>query len=61
MYIDIQSNSNKMNCELIPTYDTPALQQAGSRKQTGKNTLPTIWGTHMKLVTKYHSSAINSC
>jgi hypothetical protein len=23
--------------------------------------LPTIWGTYMKLVTKYHISAINSC
>jgi hypothetical protein len=24
-------------------------------------TLPTIWGTYMKLVTKYQISAINSC
>ena len=24
-------------------------------------TLPTIWSTYMKLVTKYHISAINSC
>jgi hypothetical protein len=27
----------------------------------GLKTLPTIWGTYMKLVTKYQISAINSC
>jgi hypothetical protein len=26
-----------------------------------QKTLPTIWGTYMKLVTKYQISAINSC
>ena len=26
----------------------------------GPKTLPTIWGTYMKLVTKYQISAINS-
>ena len=93
-----------MNCELMLTYDTPALRQTGSRNLTGKNkkksrptdpnfedhaigntcifffwpknqqsrqtgsrnlmgpkTLPTIWSTNMKLVTKYQISAINSC
>jgi hypothetical protein len=54
-------NFNKMNCELMLTYDTPALRQTGSRKLTGQKTLPTIWGTYMKLVTKYQISAINSC
>jgi hypothetical protein len=39
-----------MNCELILTYDTPALRQAGSRNLTGQKTLPMIWGTYMKLV-----------
>ena len=43
------------------TYDTPALRQTGSRNRTGQKTLPTIWGTYMKLVTKYQISAINSC
>jgi hypothetical protein len=43
------------------TYDTPALRQTGSRNLTGQKTLPTIWGTYMKLVTKYQISAINSC
>jgi hypothetical protein len=28
---------------------------------TGPKTLPTIWGTYMKLVTNYQISAINSC
>jgi hypothetical protein len=52
---------NKMNCELMLTYDTPALRQTGSRNLTGPKTLPTIWGTYMKLVIKYQISAINSC
>ena len=46
-----------MNCELILTYDTPALRQSGSRNLTGQKMLPTIWGTYMKLVTKYKISA----
>jgi hypothetical protein len=53
--------SNKMNCELMVTYNTPALRQTGSRNLTGQKTLPTIWGTYMKLVTKYQISVINSC
>jgi hypothetical protein len=32
-------------CELMLTYDTPALWQTGSRNLTGPKTLPTIWGT----------------
>ena len=47
-----------MNCEIIPTYDTPALRQTGSMNLTDQKTL---WGTYMKLVTKYQISAINSC
>jgi hypothetical protein len=35
--------------------------QTGSRNLMGPKTLPTIWGTYMKLVTKYQISAINSC
>ena len=46
-----------MSCELMLTYDTPALRQTGSRNLMG----PTICGTYMKLVTKYQISAINSC
>ena len=50
-----------MNGELMLTYDTPALRQTGSKNLTGQKTLPTIWGTYMKLVTKCQISAINSC
>jgi hypothetical protein len=35
--------------------------ETGSRNPMGSKTLPTIWGTYMKLVTKYQISAINSC
>ena len=52
-----------MNCELMLTYDTPAYmfnvyknqpnRQTGNRNLMGPKTLPTIWGTDMKLVTKY--------
>jgi hypothetical protein len=59
--LDFWSKQNKMNCELMLTYDTPALRQTGSRNLTGQKTLPTIWGTYMKLVTKYQISGINSC
>jgi hypothetical protein len=51
---------NKMNCELMLTYDTPALRQTGSRNLMGPKTLPMIWGTYMKLVTKYQVCVINS-
>ena len=50
-----------MNCELMLTYDTPALWQTGSRNVTSPKTLSTIWGTYMKLVNKYQISAINKC
>jgi hypothetical protein len=52
---------NKMNCELMLTYDAPALRKTGSRNLMGPKTLPTIWGTYMKLMTKYQISAINNC
>ena len=62
---------NKMNCELMLTYDTPTYmfnvyknqrsQQTGSRNLMGPKTLPTILHTNMKIVTKYKISAINSC
>ena len=61
LHILICNIINKMNCELMLTYDTPALRQTGSRNLTGQKMLPTLWGTYMKLVTKYQISAINSC
>ena len=61
LFCHINSKSNKMNCELMLTYDTPALWQTGSRNLTGQKTLPTIWHTYMKFVTKYQIPVINSC
>jgi hypothetical protein len=56
-------NENKMNCELMLTYDTPALRQIGSRNLTGqKNTSHDMgYSTYIKLVTKYQISVINNC
>ena len=31
-----------MNCEIMLTYDTPALRKTGSRNLTGEKTLPSI-------------------
>jgi hypothetical protein len=60
-----------MNCELMLTYDTPVYmfnvyknqpsRQTGSRNLMGPKTLTTIWGTYMKLETKYQIPVINSC
>jgi hypothetical protein len=43
---DIKSN-NKMNCELMLTYATPALRQTGSRNLMGPKTFPTICRTYI--------------
>ena len=42
-------------------YKNQLSRQTGSRNLTGPKTLPTIWHTYMKLVTKYHIFAIDSC
>jgi hypothetical protein len=67
----LELHKNKMNCELMLTYHTPTYmfnvyknqlsRQTGSMNLTGSKTLPTIWYTYMKFVTKYQISAINSC
>jgi hypothetical protein len=36
-------------------------QQTGSRNILDPKTRPMLWGTYMKLVTKYQISAINCC
>ena len=46
---------------MLNVYKNQQNQQTGSRNLMGPKTLPTIWGTYMKLVTKYQISAINSC
>jgi hypothetical protein len=38
-YLYIYGDFNKMNCELMLTYDTPALRQTGSRNLTRPKTL----------------------
>jgi hypothetical protein len=46
---------------MLNVYKNQQNRQTGSRNLTGPKTLPTIWGTYMKLVTKCQISAINSC
>ena len=50
----------KKKC-MLNVYKNQQNQQTGSRNLMGPKTLPTIWGTYMKLVIKYQISAINSC
>jgi hypothetical protein len=45
----------------LNVYKNQQSRQTGSRNSIGSKTLPTIWGTYMKIVTKYQISAINSC
>ena len=45
---------------MLNVYKNQQNRQTGSRNLMGPKTLPTIWGTNMKLVTKYQISAINS-
>jgi len=46
---------------MLNVYKSQLSRQTGSRNLMGPETLPTIWHTYMKLVTKYHISAIDSC
>ena len=46
---------------MFNVYKNQLSRQTGSRNLTGPKTLPTIWGTDMKLVTKYLICVINSC
>ena len=46
---------------MFNVYKNQQRRQTVSRNLMGPKTLPTIWGTYMKLVTKYQISAINSC
>jgi hypothetical protein len=54
------------NCDekwayMFNVYKNQQSWQTGSRNLMDQKMLPTIWGTYMKLVTKYQISAINSC
>jgi hypothetical protein len=46
---------------MLNVYKNQQNRQTGSRNLMDPKTLLTIWGTYMKLVTKYRISAINSC
>ena len=46
---------------MLNVYKSQLSRLTGSRNLTGPKTLPTIWHTYMKLVTKYQISAIDSC
>jgi ABC-type transport system involved in multi-copper enzyme maturation permease subunit len=46
---------------MFNVYKNQQSRQTGSRHLMGPKTFPTIWGTYMKLVTKYQISTINSC
>jgi hypothetical protein len=46
---------------MFNVYKYQLSRQTGSRNLTGPKTLPTIWHTYMKLVTKYQIPVINSC
>jgi hypothetical protein len=55
-------NSSWEKCAyMFNVYKNQISQQTGSRNLTGPKTLPTIWHTYMKLVTKYQIFAIDSC
>ena len=45
---------------MFNVYKNQQSRQTGSRNLMGPKTLPTIWGTYMKLVIKYQISAIKS-
>ena len=58
-------NSSREKCDekcayMFNVYRNQLSRQTGSRNLMGPKTLPTIWGTYMKLVIKYQISAINS-
>jgi hypothetical protein len=40
---------------MMLVYDTHSLRQTGSRNLTGPKTLPTIWGTYMKLAISWEA------
>ena len=46
---------------MFNVYKNQLSRQTGSRNLTGPKTLPTIWHTYIKLVTKYQILVINNC
>jgi hypothetical protein len=56
-----EKNATKNEHIMFNVYKNQQSRQTGSRNPIGSKMLPTIWGTYMKLVTKYQISVINSC
>jgi hypothetical protein len=56
-----EKNATEKWAYMFNVYKNQQSRQTGSRNPMGSKTLPTIWGTYMRLVTKYQISAINSC
>jgi hypothetical protein len=52
---------NGYNKIVLCMYKNQLSRQTGNRNLTGPKTLPTIWHTYMKRVTKYEIPVINSC
>jgi hypothetical protein len=52
---------NEKCAYMLNVHKSQLSRQMGSRNLMGQKTLPTKWGTYMKLVTKYQISAINIC
>jgi ribosome biogenesis protein Tsr3 len=46
---------------MFNVYKNQQSRQTGSRNLMGPKTLPTIWSTYIKLVSKYQICVINSC
>ena len=46
---------------MFNVYKNHLSRQTGSRNLTGPKTLPTIWHTYMKLMTKHQIPVIKSC
>jgi hypothetical protein len=46
---------------MFNVYKNQLSRQTGSRNRTGPKTLPTIWHTYMKLMTKHQIPVIKSC
>jgi hypothetical protein len=58
---DIVEKCDEKCAYMFNVYKNQLSRKTGSRNLTGQKTLPTKWGTYMKLVTKYQLSVINIC
>jgi hypothetical protein len=57
-FVDIIATLLHGRADVTVGYKNQLIRQTGSRNLRGPKTLPTIWGTDMKLVTKYQICVI---